>query len=49
MSDPFVRTRAQFELPDGIVYLDGNSLGPLPEAAKRGLPEDVDARVGRRA
>lgn len=30
--DPLAHKRTEFVLPDDIVYLDGNSLGPMPKA-----------------
>ncbi|HEY2356579.1 MAG TPA: kynureninase, partial [Phenylobacterium sp.] len=33
-ADPLGRFRAAFALPPGLIYLDGNSLGPPPLAAQ---------------
>ena len=43
----FDTTRAMFDLPDGIVYLDGNSLGPLPRAASARLDQTLRDEWGK--
>lgn len=46
MSD-FEATKALFDLPDGMIYLDGNSLGPLPKAAAARVARTVTDEWGK--
>ncbi|WP_170331808.1 kynureninase [Ruegeria arenilitoris] len=43
----FAATKAMFELPEGVLYLDGNSLGPLPKAAGERVQNMLSAEWGQ--
>jgi kynureninase len=44
--DPLAFARERFRLPDGIIYLDGNSLGALPADAPAVLAETAERQWG---
>ena len=44
--DPLRRFRDRFDLPEGVIYLDGNSLGPLPKATRERVRRVVDDEWG---
>lgn len=46
-ADPFAPLRARFVLPEGVVYLDGNSLGALPRAVEKRVAATVAQDWGR--
>jgi len=45
-NDPLAAKRDEFHVPDGVIYLDGNSLGCLPKAAVTRMQEVVAGEWG---
>jgi kynureninase len=46
-ADPLRDFRERFVLPDGTIYLDGNSLGALPQATAARVAETITGEWGR--
>ena len=46
-NDPLASFRDRFDLPEGVIYLDGNSLGALPKAAKGAALWAIEEEWGR--
>ena len=44
----FAATKAMFHLPEGMIYLDGNSLGPLPRTAAARVAQAITAEWGEK-
>ncbi|MBL4792104.1 kynureninase [Citromicrobium bathyomarinum] len=46
VADAIAHFRDRFDLPEGVIYLDGNSLGPLPRATRERLHRVIDTEWG---
>lgn len=46
MADPLTEYRDRFDLPEGVIYLDGNSLGALPKATPGRLEQVIRREWG---
>jgi kynureninase len=47
LNDPLAPLRDRFALPDGVIYLDGNSLGAMPRTVVARMAKTVSEEWGR--
>jgi len=47
VTDPLGHFRNDFQLPEGVIYLDGNSLGALPKAVSTRVQQTIADEWGR--
>ncbi|MTI43112.1 kynureninase [Roseibium hamelinense] len=45
--DPLKHLKDRFDLPEGVIYLDGNSLGALPKSVKPRLAKAINEEWGK--
>jgi kynureninase len=45
-ANPLAAARARFRLPEGVIYLDGNSLGALPAGVEEAVARAVTKEWG---
>ena len=45
-ADPLAHARGLFQLPEGVIYLDGNSLGALPKAVPSRMAHAIEHEWG---
>ena len=45
-ADPLAHYRDRFSLPEGVIYLDGNSLGALPRATSAAMARVIEGEWG---
>ncbi|MFM8404063.1 MAG: kynureninase [Candidatus Limnocylindrus sp.] len=45
--DPIAHIRQEFEIPNGVIYLDGNSLGALPRSVAQRVHRVIEDEWGR--
>ena len=46
VADPLAKFRERIHVPEGVIYLDGNSLGCLPKATPAAMSRAIEQEWG---